>query len=87
MSGPVSGQHNIKWVNRWWVETAFRDSENRDWGLGLDMVNLKDYRRYEQRLYIAALAFTLLSAHGVLAEAEGVDREAKGNARSTRISN
>lgn len=72
---------------RWWIETAFRDSKNRDWGMGLDMVKLKDYRRYERLFYIVALAFTLLSAHGALAEAEGVDKEAKANTRTTRVLN
>lgn len=72
---------------RWWIETVFRDSKNRDWGMGLDMVNLKDFRRYERLFYIVALAFTLLSAHGALAEAEGVDKEAKANTRTTRVLN
>ena len=72
---------------RWWIETVFRDSKNRDWGMGLDMVNLKDYRRYERLFYIVALAFILLSAHGALAESDGVDKDAKANTRTTRVLN
>lgn len=72
---------------RWWIETLFRDSKNRDWGLGLDAVDLKDYQRYERLFYIVALAFILLSAHGAVAEVEGVDKEVKANTRKTRVLN
>jgi len=72
---------------RWWIETLFRDGKNRDWGLGLAMVTLKDYRRYERLFYIVALGFIFLSAHGALAEAEGFDRTLKANTRKTRVLN
>lgn len=72
---------------RWWIETLFRDSKNRDWGLGLDAVELKNYERYERLFYIVALAFILLSAHGAVAEVEGVDKEVKANTRKTRVLN
>jgi hypothetical protein len=51
--------------------------------MGLDMVNLKDHGRYEHLSYIVALALTFLSAHGALAEAEGVDKESKASTRTT----
>lgn len=72
---------------RWWIETVFRDTKNRDWGLGLDLVNLKDYRRYERLFYVVSLTFILLCAHGAMAEAEGTDKEAKANTRKTRVLN
>lgn len=72
---------------RWWIETLFRDKKNRDWGLGLATVNLKDYRRYERLFYIVALAFIFLSAHGAAAEAEGFDRGLKANTRKIRVIN
>ena len=72
---------------RWWIEPSFRDNKNRDWGLGLAHVYLKDYRRYERLFYIVALAFILLSAHGALAEAEGFDKGLKANTRKTRVIN
>lgn len=72
---------------RWWIETLFRDKKNRDWGLGLDAVHLKDYRRYERLFYIVALAFIFLSAHGAAAEAQGFDRGLKANTRKTRVIN
>lgn len=72
---------------RWWIETLFRDKKNRDWGLGLATVHLKDYRRYERLFYIVALAFIVLSAHGAAAEAEGFDRGLKANTRKTRVIN
>ncbi len=72
---------------RWWIEPSFRDKKNRDWGLGLAHVCLKDYRRYERLFYIVALAFILLSAHGALAEADGFDKGLKANTRKTRVIN
>ena len=72
---------------RWWIETMFRDKKNRDWGLGLAMVNLKDHRRYERLFYIVALAFIFLSAHGAAAEAEGFDQGLKANTRKIRVIN
>lgn len=72
---------------RWWIEPLFRDKKNRVWGMGLDAVELKDYRRYERLFYIVALAFIFLSAHGAAAEAEGFDRGLKANTRKTRVIN
>jgi len=72
---------------RWWIETTFRDKKNRDWGLGLASVALKDYRRYERLFYIVALAFTFLSAHGAAAEEEGFDKGCKANTRKIRVLN
>ena len=72
---------------RWWIETTFRDKKNRDWGLGLAQVKLKDHRRYERLFYIVALAFTFLSAHGAAAEAEGFDKGCKANTRKIRVLN
>ena len=72
---------------RWWTEPMFRDKKNRDWGMGLAAVNLKDYRRYERLFYILALAFIFLCAHGAAAEIEGFDRGLKANTRKTRVIN
>jgi hypothetical protein len=72
---------------RWWIEPSFRDNKNRDWGLGLSHVHLKDYRRYERLFYVVALAFIFLSAHGALAEAEGFDKGLKANTRKIRVIN
>jgi len=72
---------------RWWIETLFRDKKNRDWGLGLANVNLKDYTRYERLFYIVALAFILLTGHGAIAEAQGFDRGLKANTCPTRVLN
>jgi len=72
---------------RWWIETLFRDKKNRDWGLGLSAVKLKDYCRYERLFYIVALAFIFLTAHGAAAEDEGFDRGLKANTRKIRVLN
>lgn len=73
--------------SRWWIENTFRDQKNRDWGLGLANVKLKDYRRYERLFYIVALAFIFLSAHGAKAEEEGFDKGCKANTRNVRVLN
>ena len=72
---------------RWWIEPLFRDKKNRDWGLGLATVCLKEHERYERLFYIVALAFILLSAHGALAEAQGFDKGLKANTRKVRVIN
>jgi hypothetical protein len=72
---------------RWWIETTFRDNKNRDWGLGLASVFLKDYQRYERLFYIVALAFIFLSAHGAAAEAQGFDKGCKANTSKRRVLN
>jgi len=72
---------------RWWIETTFRDNKNRDWGMGLGNVTLKDYHRYERLFYITALAFIFLSAHGAAAEDSGFDKGCKANTRKVRVLN
>lgn len=72
---------------RWWIEACFRDKKNRDWGLGLTHVNLKDYARYERLFYIVALAFIFLTAHGAQAEAVGFADGLKANTRKVRVLN
>jgi len=72
---------------RWWIETTFRDNKNREWGLGLGNVILKDYHRYERLFYIVALAFIFLVAHGAAAEAKGFDKGCKANTRKVRVLN
>ncbi len=72
---------------RWWIETTFRDKKNRDWGLGLGNVELKEHMRYERLFCIVALAFIFLTAHGAAAEAEGFDKGCKANTRKIRTLN
>ena len=84
----VSAEEVVKvYRRRWWIETMFRDKKNRDWGMGLAAVDLKDYRRYDRLFYILALAFIFLCAHGAAAEAEGYDRGLKANTRKIRVLN
>lgn len=83
---PMTEVVNI-YRRRWWIETLFRDKKNRNWGLGLANVTLKDYHRYERLFYIVALAFIFLSGHGAIAEAEGFDKGLKANTRKIRVLN
>lgn len=72
---------------RMWIEALFRDGKNRDWGLGMNAVKLKDYRRYERLFVIFALTYIILSAFGAAAEAKGFDRGLKANTRPCRVIN
>jgi hypothetical protein len=72
---------------RWWIETMFRDGKNREWGLGLDNVDLNSHERYERLFYIVVLAFIFLSAHGATAEQNGFADTLKANTRKTRVLN
>lgn len=72
---------------RMWIEALFRDKKNRDWGMSLDAVVFKDYRRYERLFYVVALAFIFLSALGAFAEAKGFDIRFKANTRARRVIN
>lgn len=72
---------------RMWIEALFRDCKNRDWGLRLDAVKLKDYRRYERLFVVFALAYIFLSAFGAAAEHEGFDRGFKANTAKHRVLN
>jgi hypothetical protein len=72
---------------RMWIEALFRDCKNRDWGLRLDAVKLKDYRRYERLFVVFALAFIFLTAFGAAAEHAGFDRGFKANTAKHRVIN
>lgn len=70
---------------RMWIEAAFRDLKNRNWGLGIDVVHLTTAARHDRHFIILALAYMLLFAFGAAAEAAGVGEQLKANTVSERV--
>lgn len=72
---------------RMWIEEAFRDLKNRNWGLGMDKVRLSSPERHDRLFTVLALAYALLCAFGAAAESLEVDRLLKANTVSERVLN
>lgn len=53
---------------RMWIEAAFRDLKNRNWGMGMDQVHLTRAFRLDRHFIILALAYIPLFAFGAAAE-------------------
>jgi hypothetical protein len=72
---------------RMWIEAAFRDWKNRNWGLGLDACRLSRPERHDHLFVVLALAYVFLSAFGAAAETLEVDRLLKANTANERVLN
>jgi hypothetical protein len=70
---------------RMWIEAAFRDLKNRNWGMGMDHVRLTKASRLDRHFIILALAYMLLFAFGAVAEAAGLGDELKANTTDERV--
>lgn len=70
---------------RMWIEAMFRDLKNRNWGLGLDAVQLSEPVRHDRHFLILAIAYTILVAFGAAAETLKIDQHFKANTRSERV--
>lgn len=70
---------------RMWIEAAFRDLKNRNWGLGLDATRLSEPDRHDRLFAVLALAYAFLCAFGAAAETMGVDNLLKANTSSERV--
>lgn len=70
---------------RMWIEAAFRDLKNRNWGMGMDLVRLTKASRLDRHFIILALAYMLLFAFGAVAEAAGLGEELKANTVEERV--
>jgi hypothetical protein len=70
---------------RMWIEAMFRDLKNRDWGLGMDKVQLTQAGRHDRHLLILALAYILLFAFGAAAETAGIGEQLKANTVTERV--
>ena len=70
---------------RMWIEAAFRDLKNRNWGMGMDNVRLTHVGRLDRHFIILALAYMLLYAFGAAAETAGLGDELKANTVNERV--
>lgn len=70
---------------RMWIEAAFRDLKNRNWGLGMDQARLTKAARLDRHFIILALAYMLLVAFGAAAESAGLGDELKANTVNERV--
>lgn len=64
---------------RMWIEAAFRDLKNRNFGLGMDQAQLKSAYRLDRHFIVLALAYVLLFAFGSVAEQQGIADQFKAN--------
>lgn len=70
---------------RMWIEAAFRDLKNRNWGMGMDQVRLTQAARLDRHFIILALAYMLLFAFGAVAESVGLGEQLKANTVVERV--
>ena len=70
---------------RMWIEAAFRDLKNRNWGMGMDHVRLTQAARHDRYFVILAIAYMLLFAFGAAAESAGLGNELKANTVDQRV--
>lgn len=70
---------------RMWIEAMFRDLKNRNWGLGLDNVQLSHEQRHDCHFLVIALAYAILCAFGAAAESMQLDRLWKANTNTERV--
>ena len=82
-----AGQVVNLYKKRMWIEAAFRDLKNRNWGMGMDAVKLGDESRIERHFIILALAYLFLTAYGAAAEHHGIANQIKANTVENRVLN
>lgn len=70
---------------RMWIEAAFRDLKNRNWGMGMDQVRLTQAARLDRHFIILAVAYMLLFAFGAVAESIGLGEQLKANTVAERV--
>jgi hypothetical protein len=74
-----------RYKRRMWIEAAFRDLKNRNWGMGMDQVCLTKTSRLDRHFIILALAYMLLFAFGAVAESVGLAEQLKANTVAERV--
>jgi len=70
---------------RMWIEAAFRDLKNRNWGMGMDQAKLTRADRLDRHFVILAIAYMLLVAFGAAAESAGLGDQLKANTVDDRV--
>ena len=72
---------------RMWIEAMFRDWKNKNWGLGMRGIKLKEPERHDRLFLVLALAYIFLTAFGALAEKNGMAKSFKANTENKRVVN
>lgn len=73
------------YAKRMWTEALFRDLKNRNWGMGMDHVQLTRAERYDRHFLILALAYLFLCAFGAVAETLKLADQLKANTVEKRV--
>ncbi|MCP4642212.1 MAG: transposase [bacterium] len=85
LSAPHPAQIVRLYKRRMWIEAAFRDLKNRNWGMGMDLARLTKTGRLDRHFIILAVAYMLLFAFGAAAESAGLADQLKANTTSERV--
>ena len=67
------------YAKRWGIETAFRDTKDLRFGMGMSQLRIKSTQRRDRLFLLNAFAIVLLTLLGAACEAAGYDRYLKSN--------
>lgn len=85
LTGDTAEELVRHYLRRPWIEAAFRDLKNREWGLGGRNVRLTTAGRHDRHFIVMAVAYIILTAFGAAAEQAGLGDELKANTVSERV--
>lgn len=85
LDAPPPAQIIRLYKRRMWIEAAFRDLKNRNWGMGMDGVRLSQASRLDRHFIVLAVAYMLLFAFGAAAESAGLGNQLKANTVAERV--
>lgn len=71
------------YAKRWGIETAFRDTKDLRFGMGMSLLRIRSAQRRDRLFLLNAFAIVLLTLLGAACEAVGYDRYLKTNTVST----
>jgi hypothetical protein len=72
------------YAKRWGIETAFRDTKDLRFGMGMSLSRIKSTQRRDRLFLLNAFAIVLLTLLGAACEASGYDRYLKTNTSKKR---
>ena len=72
------------YAKRWAIETAFRDTKDLRFGMGMSLLRISSTQRRDRLFLLNAFAIVLLTLLGAACEAAGYDRYLKTNTSKTR---
>jgi hypothetical protein len=67
------------YAKRWGIETAFRDTKDLRFGMGMGLLRIKNTQRRDRLFLLNAFAIVLLTLLGAACESAGYDRYLKSN--------